>query len=195
MTANHTRQILFIQGGGEGSHDEWDDKLVDSLRTELGDVFEVRYPRMPAEDDPRLATWGPAIRLELSTLDDGAVVVGHSVGATILVNVLAAESPPSDLGAIVLIAAPFVGAGGWPGDGFELPSDLGARLPRGVPVHVFHGSEDETAPPAHADLYAHAIPQAKVHRLGGRDHQLGNHLGDVARVIRSLGTSLPTVDT
>ena len=26
------RQILFIQGGGVDAHDEWDDKLVDSLR-------------------------------------------------------------------------------------------------------------------------------------------------------------------
>jgi hypothetical protein len=24
------RQILFIQGGGAGAHDEWDDKLVES---------------------------------------------------------------------------------------------------------------------------------------------------------------------
>jgi hypothetical protein len=31
-----TQQILFIQGGGAGAHDEWDDKLVDSLRRELG---------------------------------------------------------------------------------------------------------------------------------------------------------------
>lgn len=184
-----TRQILFIQGGGEGSHDEWDDKLVDSLRTELGDGFEVRYPRMPTEDDPSHATWGPAIRQELATLNDGAIVVGHSVGATILVNMLAKESPPANLGAIVLIAAPFVGAGGWPTDAFEPSSDLGARLPRGVPVHVFHGLEDETAPPAHADLYAQAIPQAQVHRLPGRDHQLGNDLADVAGVIRSLPTS------
>jgi hypothetical protein len=27
-----TRQILFIQGGGAGTHDEWDNKLVESLR-------------------------------------------------------------------------------------------------------------------------------------------------------------------
>jgi hypothetical protein len=45
-------QILFAQGGGEGAHDEWDDKLVDSLTRELGDGFEIRYPRMPREDDP-----------------------------------------------------------------------------------------------------------------------------------------------
>ena len=68
------------------------------------------------------------------------------------------------LQAIVLIAAPFVGAGGWPGDEFELPHDLGARLPQGVPVHAFHGLQDETAPPSHADLYARAIPQAQLYR-------------------------------
>jgi hypothetical protein len=26
-----TKQILFIQGGGAGAHDEWDSKLVASL--------------------------------------------------------------------------------------------------------------------------------------------------------------------
>jgi predicted alpha/beta hydrolase family esterase len=189
MTSN--RQILFIQGGGEGVHDEWDDKLVDNLRRELGDGFEVRYPRMPAEDDPSDATWGPSIREEVATLDAGAIVVGHSVGATILVHTLADKPLRTDLGAIVLIAAPFVGAGGWPGDEFQLPIDLGAQLPQGVPVHVFHGLDDETAPPAHADLYAHAIPQARLHRLPERDHQLGNDLADVARVIRTLRPSPP----
>jgi predicted alpha/beta hydrolase family esterase len=121
-----TRQVLFIQGGGAGTHDEWDDKLVESLRRELGDGYEVRYPRMPDEDDPSYPRWSAAIRRELAGLDDGAVVAGHSVGATILVNALAEQPPDRQLGAIVLIAAPFVGAGGWPSDEFELASDLGS---------------------------------------------------------------------
>lgn len=177
------RQVLFIQGGGAGVHDEWDDKLYDSLRRELGNGYEVRYPRMPHEEDPSYARWSAAIRHELTALDDDAVVAGHSVGGTVLVNTLAERPPGPELGAIVLIAAPFVGAGGWPGDEFELPHDLGARLPHGVPVHVFHGLQDEIAPPSHADLYARAIPQAQLHRLPGRDHQLGNDLSEVARTI------------
>lgn len=183
-----TRQIVFVQGAGEGTHDEWDDKLVDSLRRELGHGFEVRYPRMPAEDDPSYATWAPAIVEELSTLEDGAVVVGHSVGGTILIQAFVEQPPEVTLGAIVLLATPFVGAGGWPADEFEFPTDLGARLPPGVPVHVFHGLEDDTVPPAHADLFASVIPHAEVHRLTGRDHQLGNDLREVARVIRALPT-------
>src|SRR5215218_6678864 len=100
------RRVMFIQGGGEGTHDDWDDKLVDSLRRELGDGFDVRYPRMPDEDDPTYATWAPAIRGELAALDAGGVVVGHSVGATILVQVLGEERRPEPtLGAIVLLAA------------------------------------------------------------------------------------------
>ena len=183
-----TRQILFIQGGGAGTHDEWDNKLVESLWRELGDGHEVRYPRMPDEDDPSHATWSPAIRREMADLDDGAIVAGHSVGATILINALAEQPPECVLEAIVLIAAPFVGEGGWPSDEFELPKDLGARLPHGVRVHVFHGLGDETVPPSHADLYAQVIPQARVHRLPGRDHQLNNDLSDVAKAI---GTNTP----
>jgi predicted alpha/beta hydrolase family esterase len=178
-----TRQVLFIQGGGAGAYDEWDDKLVDSLRAELGDGHEVRYPRMPGEDDPNYARWSAAIRGEMAVLDDGAILVGHSVGGTILIHALGEQPPERELAAIVLIAAPFVGADGWPSDEFELPSDLGARLPYGVPVHVFHGLADATAPPSHADLYARAIPQAQVHRLPGRDHQLSNDLSEPARTI------------
>jgi pimeloyl-ACP methyl ester carboxylesterase len=168
MTA--TRQILFIQGGGAGAHDAWDDKLVESLRRELGAGYEVRYPRMPGEGSPSYARWSTAIRREMAGLDDGAVVAGHSVGAAILVNTLAGQPPEKGLAAIVLIAAPFVGPGGWPGDEFELPGDLGARLPPGAR--------------AHAGRYALAIPQAQVHQLPGRDHQLNNDLSEVAEAIR-----------
>jgi predicted alpha/beta hydrolase family esterase len=180
------RQVLFIQGGGEGTHDEWDLELVESLRRELGDAVDVRYPRMPSEDDPTAARWLPAIRQHLAALEDGAVVVGHSVGATLLVQALVEEPPAATLAAIVLLAAPFVGDGGWPGDEFEVPSDVGGRLPHGVPVHLFHGLDDAEVPPAHADLYARAIPQAEVNRLRERDHQLGNDLIEVAAVIRTL---------
>jgi pimeloyl-ACP methyl ester carboxylesterase len=183
------RPVLFIQGGGAGAHDEWDQQLAESLRRALGAGYEVRYPRMPVEADPSYARWSSAIRRELASLDGGAVVVGHSVGAAILAGTLAEQPPTSELAVIALLAAPFVGPDGWPGEGFELSGDLGARLPPGARVHVFHGLQDETAPPSHADQYALAIPQAEMHRLPGRDHQLNNDLSVVAEAIRrSLDT-------
>ena len=180
------RQVLFVQGGGEGVHDRWDDKLVDSLREELGPAYEIRYPVMPNEADPQYSAWKPVLQRELAALAPGAIVVGHSVGATILVNLLAEWTPPVDLGAICLIAAPFIGAGGWESDEIEPRPDLAARLPREVPIFLYHGRTDDTVPFAHVELYARAVPRARVRRLEGRDHQLDNRLSEVATDIRGL---------
>jgi predicted alpha/beta hydrolase family esterase len=183
------REVLFVQGGGEGTHDEWDDKLVASLRQHLGRSFEIAYPRMPDEHEPSLERWKPAIEKELEALGEGAVLVGHSIGGTLLLSVLAGAAKLPRPGAIVCLAAPFVGDGGWPSDELRLPPDLGVRLPQGVAVHFFHGLDDDTAPPAHVELYARAVPQAHVHRLAGRDHQLNDDLSDVAAVIRDWKAS------
>lgn len=177
-----TRQVLFVQGGGKGTHDEWDNKLVESLRRELGHGYEIRYPQMPREDEPSYARWKPTLEREVEALQEGAILVGHSVGGTILIKLLAERAPACKLGAIFLLAAPFVGKGGWAADE-QLPADLGARLPHGVPIHFFQGLEDEIVPPTHVELYARAVPQARVHRLSGRDHQLNDNLKEVAATI------------
>jgi predicted alpha/beta hydrolase family esterase len=179
-------QVLFVQGAGEDVHDAWDVRLVESLRRELGAGYEVRYPRMPDEADPELATWRPALERELAALRSGAIVVGHSVGGTVLVHVLAGSAPATALGAIVLIAAPFVGRGGWESDDLPPRPELAERLPAAVPVFLYHGEEDAEVPVAHVELYAAAIPRARVRRLAGRDHQLNDDLSEVARDIRAL---------
>jgi predicted alpha/beta hydrolase family esterase len=179
-------QVLFVQGGGEGAHDDWDIRLVDSLERALGPDYEIRYPKMPKESDPSYIRWKEALATEFAGLKDGALLVGHSVGATILINAIAADPPKLALGGVFLIAAPFVGKGGWPSGDIEPLEKLGAALPDGVPVYLYHGTDDATAPIAHVDLYAKAIPQAVIRRLKGRDHQLDDDLSEVARDIQSL---------
>jgi hypothetical protein len=127
------RRILFIQGGGAGTHDEWDNKC-----------------------------------------------------GTILVNALAARAPPRKLAGVFLVSAPFVGEGGWPSEDFEPAPDLGARLPPSTPIYLYHGSEDDTAPCAHVDLYKRVISHAHVRKLAGRNHQLNDDLSEVAADIRRI---------
>ena len=125
----------FVQGGGEEVHEKWDAGLVESLRRELGPRYEIRCALMPNEADPKFATWQMALEEQLATLQDGAVVVGHSVGGTILIHTL---------------------------------------------------DNDDIAPIAHVELYAAAIPRARVRRLAGRDQELNNNLSEVASDIREL---------
>lgn len=180
------RQLLFVQGAGAGVHDEWDNKLVESLSSELGVQYEIFYPRMPSEDNPSAVKWKVALRKQFAELRDGAIAVAHSVGGTILINAIAEQKLEIVFGAIVLISAPFVGEGGWPNDDWQSTSDLGERLPRDVPIYIFHGLADSTVPPAHVELYAQAIPQAHVLLLPGRNHQLNDDLRDIAEIIKAL---------
>lgn len=180
------KQILFIQGGGETTHDEWDNKLVDSLRHHLGEAYAIRYPRMPDEADPRYATWKAALLKEFESLEDGAILVGHSLGATVLIHTLAEERPAFRPGAVILIAPPFIGEGGWESDETVERVDFSERLPASLPILIYYGEDDDTVPFAHIELYAKSIPSAVVCSLPQRDHQLGNDLGDVAKDIRSL---------
>jgi len=181
-----TTQILFVQGDGEGAHDQWDKKLVDSLASELGRDYEIRYPLVPNEADPTYADWRTALEKEFDRLDEDAIVIGHSLGGAILIRALAECRLRGALTAVILIAAPFVGEGGWKSENTELRQDIAARLPVGVPVLLFHGTKDEVAPVEHVDLYAETIPRALVRRLNGRDHQLNNDLSVVANDIRCL---------
>lgn len=183
---NVKRQVLFIQGGGARVHDEWDNKLVDSLSRELGPDYDVRYPRMPKEADPSVTTWKAALAEEIAGLDDGAILIGHSVGGTILINAFVETPPNRKVAGIFLIAAPFVGPGGWPSEEIKPTPNLGSRLPPNTPIYLYHGSNDDTVPTVHLDLYKRAIPGAIVQRLAGRNHQLNDDLAEVAAGVRAL---------
>ena len=79
------KQVLFIQGGGEGAHQE-DKILAENLRDVLGTAFDVRYPKMPDEASPDSGAWKVTIARELAALDGDVVLVGHSVGAFVLLK-------------------------------------------------------------------------------------------------------------
>jgi uncharacterized protein len=56
-----------------------------------------------------------------------------------------------------------------------LREDFAAKLPRGTPVFLYHGRDDEIVPFAHLALYAEKLPQAAVRELDGHGHQIENH--------------------
>jgi len=180
-------QVLFIQGGGVSDvHDSWDNKLVASLKTELGVGYRVRYPRMPAEDDPDPTAWKEAIDRELKKLSDGVILVGHSIGAAILIDYLADGNLEWRPYGVFLIATPFIGHGGWPSDDLRPTKELARLLPDDVPLYLYHGRADEIVPFSHVGMLAKALPHATIRRLDGRNHQLNDNLSELANDIRRL---------
>jgi len=97
-----TKQVLFIQGAGEGAYEE-DGKLVKSLQDGLGSEYNVRYPKMPEDEDQGYEDWKGQILKELAALDDGAILVGHSVGSSMLLKYLSEEKIENSVAGIFLL--------------------------------------------------------------------------------------------
>jgi hypothetical protein len=63
------KQVLFIQGGGEGAF-AMDKPLAESLRRSLGPEYRIHYPAMPGEEDPNGEMWRGQVRQHLEGIGD-----------------------------------------------------------------------------------------------------------------------------
>src|SRR3954451_18578517 len=99
-------QALFIQGAGQGAYAA-DEKLVVNLRRSLGAEYDIHYPAMPHEDGADYEIWKVQIASELTAMNDPVLLLGHSVGASMLLKFLSEIAVERTIGGIFLIATPF----------------------------------------------------------------------------------------
>jgi predicted alpha/beta hydrolase family esterase len=179
------KQVLFIQGAGEGAYEE-DKKLVTSLQDALGVEYNVIYPKMPNEEDPEDRPWMAQISKELSTLKGKVILVGHSAGGGVLLKYILKENISKPVAGIFLIAIPHWGPEDEENEKYTLGKGFASQFPKGVPIFLYHSRDDEWVPFAHLAIYAGTIPQATVREFDGRGHQFNNDLSEVAADIKSL---------
>jgi len=181
-----TKHILFIHGVGRGAYEE-DALLVKSLRNELGSAYTVRYPRMVNEEYPKYADWNAQIASELALLDDEIILVGHSVGGSVLLKYLSEYRSEKSIAAVIILAAPYWGADEfWDWDDARLPEDVALKLTSVPQIFFYHSRDDEIVPFQHLALYTKMIPQAIIREVNDRGHQFTNDLADVARDIARI---------
>jgi uncharacterized protein len=140
---------------------------------------------MPDEDDPNFELWRRDIENELALLREDIIVVGHSVGAYILLRFLVEQHVEHSLAGIFLIAMPFIGGKGWQLEG-ALEKSFATKLPRHTPIFLYHCQDDTVIPFEHLRLYEQEIPQATVRIINEGGHQLNNDLSKVAEDIKSI---------
>jgi uncharacterized protein len=177
-------QVLFVHGGGENGY-EADSKLAASLREALGDSYNVRYPHMPDDDVPDFG-WGRQIGQELSSINGEVILVGHSLGASMLLKYLSENTISNSIIGMFLLATPF-----WSGNedwkqGLILHEDFADRLPKDVSIFLYRSRNDEEINVADLRTYAKKLPQATVREPESGGHQFGNDLTQVATDIKNL---------
>jgi predicted alpha/beta hydrolase family esterase len=114
------------------------------------------------------------------------ILVAHSLGASLVLKYLSERKVKKKISGIFLIATPF-----WSGDedwmkGLKLRKGFAPKLPKNIPIFLYHSRDDEEVPFAHLTSYGEKLPHASVHKIKSGGHQFNNDLKFVAKDIKKL---------
>jgi predicted alpha/beta hydrolase family esterase len=179
------KHVLFIHGGGNNGYKE-DAKLVASLQTLLGVTYHIQYPQMPSDESLPDFGWLHKIENEYADIKDEVILVGHSLGGSMLLKYLSEKESKKGIAGVFLISTPF-----WSGNedwkrGLKLQEDFADKLPLNIPIFLYHCLDDQEVPFEHLARYAQKLPDATIRDLASGWHQLNNNLSIVANDINSL---------
>lgn len=179
------KQVLFIHGGGGAEDYAVDAQLVASLQEALGEAYLVHYPFLPSEKTPDFGR-KKQISKQISLIKGEIILVGHSLGASMLLKYLSETRIRKKIAGVFLIATPF-----WSGEqdwkqGFILHKDFANKLPKQVPLFLYHSKDDDEVPIDHLKQYAKCLPMATLRTISKGGHQFNNDLSVVAKDIESL---------
>lgn len=179
------KQVLFIHGGGDDGYNT-DAAMAASLKAALGNDYEVSYPQMLDDESAPDLGWLQQIGTAINNIQGEVILVGHSLGASLLLKYLSETKTSKKLSGIFLLAPPF-----WQGDkdwvqGLKLQPDFAGKLPENVPIFLYQSREDEVVPFEHFTMYTQKLRQATFLEFSKGDHQFNNDLEFVAREIEKL---------
>lgn len=177
--------LLFIQGGGEDGY-EVDRKLAASLQAELGKTYQVHYPKMPSDKNLPDFGWLEKIGKEISLAMDRIILVGHSLGASMLLKYLSENRIKKNIAGIFLIATPY-----WSGNeawkqGLKLQKSFANKIPKDIPLFFYQCKDDETVSLDQLKYYIQNLPQATVRIVASGGHSFNKGLSLVAKDIKAL---------
>lgn len=181
------RSLLFVHGAGPQGPGRGSGGLIGSLRVSLGDRFELLAPRMPEPESPVYAHWREYLARELSRISGTVILVGHSLGGSVILKYLAEAGPGPAIAGVFLVAAPCWGADeGWSAEEYMVPERLAAELARRTPIFLYHSRSDAVVPFSHLEAYAAMLPDATIRIPDGGDHFFANGLAELVADIELL---------
>jgi uncharacterized protein len=181
--------VLFVHSSGPQGPGEGSEPFFARLREELGPGYELLFPIMPEPENPHYAPWSKRLGEILDEAEEPLVVVGHSLGSSVVLKHLAESDRPKPITGLVLATTPFWGREeDWEIE-WALPEDWPDASTKLPPTFLFHSRDDEVIPFDDLDRYARLLPGATVRALDGNGHLYDRgDLTEILAAIRSLAS-------
>lgn len=147
-------------------HKRWKSNIA----TELGEEYEVIAPGMPNAMNAKYAEWKIYFEKYIPYIQDGVIIVGHSLGGIFLAKYLSENTFPKRITATALVAAPFEGRAEYSLADFILPQSLELFQNQSPHIFLYHSEDDPTVPFDDVHKYAAKLPKAIVKTFKDRGH-------------------------
>jgi predicted alpha/beta hydrolase family esterase len=180
------KQLFFVHSAGPQTVHEGSSDFVAWLIAQLGAEYDIKHPLMPSPDNPDYEPWERQLEIELKDVQGDVVIIGHSLGGSVIVKYLATHQVNCTVAGLYLCAAPFWGKDDWQYEPFTLSSDFVTHLPPIGSVHLYHSKDDPFVPYRHAEFYRDVLPGAVLHTIEGDNHLFDTGNEQLLEDIRSL---------
>ncbi|HTE28204.1 alpha/beta hydrolase [Flavitalea sp.] len=170
MIEDKRPKVLFLHSAGPQHDEEGSAKLIKYIKDNLSTDYQIIAPIMPHPEDPDYKSWKLFLKEIFKIMDDDMILIGHSLGGSVLLKFLSEEKPPQRIKSLYLVAVPFWGLEDWEVDEFQLTEDFAENLPPIPSINIYHSKDDEIVSPHHAERYAAELPGAVYHELNGYGH-------------------------
>lgn len=143
----------------------------DTLQEELGLAYDVLQPRMPNNTNAHYNEWKIILDKIMEKVDEGVVLIGHSLGALFLVKYLSENNSTKKIKSLFLVAAPFDDESKESLGSFVLDptkiEDVGEKVGS---ITLYYSKDDPVVSFSESDKYLQKFPQAILRVLDGREH-------------------------
>ena len=180
------KQVLFVHSGGTQGLHEGSSDLVAWLKRALGPAYEVLCPAMPDPDRPVYDHWRLSLKKELDAFDDGLILVGHSLGGSVLLKLLSEEKIAVRIDGLFMIGSPYWGRKNWQVKEYKLKKNFAASLPAIPGIFLYHSRNDSVVPFKHLLYFADKLPFATIRKIDSSEHLFYGGLPEIAYDIKSL---------
>lgn len=158
-----------------------------TLQSALGKEYDVLQPKMPNGTNVRYAEWKIWFERCIPFLNDGVILIGHSLGGIFLAKYLSEEVFPKRIRATILVAAPFEDTDTAESlREFVLPSSLDRFSGQGGEILLFHSHDDPVVPFAQTELYIQHIPGAQRISFNDKGHFNEEEFPELVSCIQGL---------
>lgn len=154
------------------------------LREALGPGYEIILPVMPNKTNARYEEWKIWMDKLLPYLNDGVVLVGHSLGGSFLAKYLSENIFPKKIAAAMLVAALFDTDDHGNGlETFALPAKLNFQTDH---VYLYHSTDDSVVPFRNFESFAKSLPTSQSRVFNDRGHLNQETFPELVEDIKSL---------